>query len=74
MWSAGLGESQTVIKTAKRTISNVRYADGTTLVAEIKEELKSLLMKVKKESEKAGFKNSTFKKNIIMACNLINSW
>ena len=56
MWSAGLDESQTGIKIAKRTINNVRYAYGITLMAEIKEEQKSLLMKVKEKSEKAGLK------------------
>ena len=52
MWNAGLDESQTGIKITKKNISNLRYADDTTLVAEIKEELKSILMKVKEESEK----------------------
>ena len=52
MWNAGLDEAQTGIKIARRNISNLRYADDTTLTAESKEELKSLLMKVKKESEK----------------------
>ena len=50
--SAGLDETQTIIKIARRNISNLRYADATTLMAESKEELKSLLMKVKEESEK----------------------
>ena len=53
---AGLEETQAGIKIAGRNINNLRYADDTTLVAECKEELKSLLMKVKKESEKAGLK------------------
>ena len=54
MWNAGLDEAQARIKTVGRNISNLRYADDTTLVAENEEELKSLLMKVKEESEKAG--------------------
>ena len=54
MWNAGLDESQAGIKIARRNINNLRYADDTTLMAESKEELKSLLMKVKEESEKAG--------------------
>ena len=56
MWNARLGEAQAGMKTAKRNINNFRYADGTTLMAESKEELKSLLMKVKEESEKVGLK------------------
>ena len=56
MRNAGLEEAQAGIKTAGRNISNLRYADDTTLVAESKEELKNLLMKVKEESEKVGFK------------------
>ena len=54
--NAGLGEAQAGIKIAGRNISNLRYADDTTLVAENEEELKSLVMKVKEESEKAGLK------------------
>ena len=54
MWNAGLDEAQAGIKTAGRNISNLRYADDTTLMAENKEKLKSLLMKVKEESEKTG--------------------
>ena len=61
MWNAGLDEAQAGIKIARRNINNLRYADDTTLMAESEEELKSLLMKVKEESEKAGLK-STFKK------------
>ena len=61
MRNAGLGEAQAGIKTAGRNINNLRYADGTTLMAESEEELNSLLMKVKEESEKAGLK-FTFKK------------
>ena len=56
MRNAGLHEAQAGIKIAGRNINNLRYADGTTLMAESKKELKSLLMKVKEESEKAGLK------------------
>ena len=56
MWNAGLNESQAGIKIAGRNINNLRYADDTTLTAESEKALKSLLMKVKKESEKAGLK------------------
>ena len=56
MWNAGLDEAQTGIKIARRNTNNVRYADDTTLMAESEEELKSLLMKVKEESEKVGLK------------------
>ena len=56
MWNAWLDEAQTGIKIAGRNINNLRYADDTTLMAENKEELKSLLMKVKEESEKSGLK------------------
>jgi len=56
MWNAGLEEAQAGIKIAGRNINNRRYADDTTLMAESKEELKSLLMKVKEESENAGLK------------------
>ena len=56
MWNARLHEAQAGIKTAGRNINNLRYADDTTLVAESKKELKNLLMKVKEESEKVGFK------------------
>ena len=58
MRNAGLDEAQAVFKIAGRNINNLRYADDTTLMAESKEELKSLLMKVKEESEKAGLKLS----------------
>ena len=54
MWNAGLDEVQGRIKIAERSINNLRYADDTTLMAESEEELKSLLMKVKEESEKVG--------------------
>ena len=56
MWNAGLDEAQAGIKIAGRNINNVRYADDTTLTAESDKELKSLLMKVKEESEKVGLK------------------
>ena len=56
MWNAGLADSQAGIKIAGRNINNLRYTDDTTLMAESEEELKSLLMKVKEESEKAGLK------------------
>ena len=62
MWNAGLDEAQTRIKIAGRNIDNLRYADDTTLMAESEEELKSLLMKVKEESEKAGLKLNIQKK------------
>ena len=54
MWNAGLGQLQAGIKIAGRNINNLRYADNTTLMAESEEDLKSLLMRVKEESEKAG--------------------
>ena len=56
MWNAGLGDSKVGIKIAGRNINNLRYSDNTMLMTESKEELKSLLMKVKEESEKAGLK------------------
>ena len=56
MWNAGLDEAQAGIKIARRNINNLRYADDTTIMEESKEELKSLLMKVKEKSEKAGLK------------------
>ena len=62
MQNAGLDETQAGIKIAGRNINNLRYADYTTLMAESKEELKCLLMKVKEESEKCGLENSTFRK------------
>ena len=73
MWNAGLEESQGEIKIAGRKISNFRYADDTTLMAERKEELKSLLMKEKEESEKAGLKFN-IQKTKIMASGPITSW
>ena len=65
MWKARLGESQAGIKIVRRNINNLRYADDTTLMAENEEELKSLLMKVKEESEKAGFKHNIQKTKIM---------
>ena len=65
MWNAGLGESQAGIKIAVRNINNLRYAEDTTLIAESEEELKSLLMKVKEESEKAGLKLNIQKTKIM---------
>ena len=73
MWNAGLDEAQAGLKIARRNINNVRYADDTTLMAESEEELKSLLMKVKEESEKAGLKLN-IQKMKIMACGPITSW
>ena len=58
MWNAGLDEAKFEIKIARRSINNLRYADDTTLMAESEQELKSLLMKVKEESDKAGLKLS----------------
>jgi len=63
MQNAGLGEAQAGIKIAGRNINNLRYADDTTLMAEIEEELKRLLMKVKEESEKVGIKLNIQKTN-----------
>ena len=71
--NARVGEAQAAIKIARRNISSLRYADNTTLVAENKEELKSLLIKVKEESEKAGFKLN-IQKTKIMASSPITSW
>ena len=62
MWNAGLEEAQAGIKIARRNINKLRYADDTTLVAESEEELKSILMKVKDKSEKAGLKLKIKKK------------
>ena len=73
MWNARLDEAQAGIKIARRNISNLRYADDTTLVAESEEELKSLLMKVKEESEKACLKLN-IQKTKIMASGPITSW
>ena len=65
MRNAGLEEAQAGIKIARRNINNLRYADDTTLIAESEEELKSLLMKVKEESEKVGLKLNTQKMKIM---------
>ena len=73
MWNVGLNEAQAGIKIAGRNINNLRYADNTTLMAESEEELKSLLMKVKEESEKVGLKLS-IQKTKIMASGPITSW
>ena len=73
MRNAGLEEAQAGIKTARRNINNLIYADDTTLMAESEEELKSLLMKVKEESEKVGLKLN-IQKMKIMACGPITSW
>ena len=73
MRNAGLDEAQARLKKAGRNINNLRYADDTTLMAEIKEEIKSLLMKVKEENEKVGLKLNIQKTNI-MASGPIISW
>ena len=73
MQNVGLDESQAGVKIAKRNINNVRYADDTTLMAESEEELKSLLMRVKEEREKAGLKLN-IQKAKIMAFGPITSW
>ena len=73
MRNYGLDEAQAGIKISGRNINNLRYADDTTLMAENKEELKSLLMKVKEESEKVGLKLN-IQKTKIMASGLITSW
>ena len=73
MWNAGLDEAQTGIKITWRNINNLRYADDTTLMAEIKEKLKSLFMKVKEKSEKVGLKLN-IQKMKIMASSPIISW
>ena len=73
MRNAGLEEAQAGIKIARRNINNLRYADDTTLMAESEEELKSLLIKMKKESEKVGLKLN-IQKTKIMASGPITSW
>ena len=73
MRNAGLEEAQAGIKIAGRNINNLRYADDTTLMAENEEKLKSLLMKVKEETEKVGLKLN-IQKTKIMACGPISSW
>ena len=74
MWNAGLGEAQAGIKVDGRNISNLRYANDTTLMAESEEELKSLLMKVREESERASLRLNIKKKTKIMASGPITSW
>ena len=73
MRNAGLDEAQAGIKIARRNVNDLRYADDTTLMAESEEELKSLLMKVKEESEKAGLKLN-IQKTKIMASGPITPW
>ena len=73
MRNTGLEEAQAGIKAAGRNLNNLRYADDTTLLAENEEELKSLMMKVKEETEKAGLKLN-IQKTKIMACSPITSW
>ena len=73
MRNAGLQEAQAGIKIARRNINNLRYADDTTLMAESEEELKSLLIKVKEESEKVGLKRNIQKTKIISS-GLITTW
>ena len=73
MWNVKLDEAEAGIKTARRNINNLRYTDDTTLMAESKEELKSLLMKVKEESEKAGLKLN-IQKTKTMASSPATSW
>ena len=73
MRNSGLDESQAGIRISRRNINNLSYADDTTLMAESKEELKSLLMKVKKESEKVGLKFN-IQKTKIMTSSPITSW
>ena len=73
MWNAKLDESQAGVKIARRNINNLKYADDNTLMAESEEELKSLLMRVKEESEKAGLKFN-IQKTKIMASSPVTSW
>ena len=73
MWNASLDEAQAGIKIAERNINNLRYANNATLMTESEEELKSLLIKVKEESEKVGLKLN-IQKTKIMASGLITSW
>ena len=73
MWNARLDKAQAGMKIARRNINNLQYADDTTLMAEREEELKSLLMKVREESEKAGLKLN-IQKMKIMASSPITSW
>ena len=75
MWNAGLDESQAGIKIIRRNISNLRYADDTTLMAENKEKLKGILMRVKEESEKAGLKLNIQKTKIMASSPIMaNKW
>ena len=73
MWNARLDKAQAGIKIVRRNINNLRYADDTTLMAESEEELKSLLMKMREESEKFGLKDN-IQKTKIMASSPITSW
>ena len=73
MWNAGQDEAQVGIKIARRNINNLRYVDDTTLMTESEEELKSLLMKVREESENVGLKLN-MQKTKIMVSGLITSW
>ena len=73
MWNAGLDESQAGIKMARRNINSLRYVDNIILMAESEEELKSLLMRLREESEKAGLKLN-IQKTKILACDPITSW
>ena len=73
MWNTGLDEAQAGIKIVRKNINNLRYADDTTLTAESEEELKSLLMKVKEESEKVGLKLN-IQKTKIMTSGPVTSW
>ena len=72
MWNTGLDEAQAGIKTAGRNINNLRYADDTTLMAESEEELSSLLMKVKEDSEKTGLRLSIQKMKIMASAPLLH--
>ena len=72
MWNAGLDKEQAGIKTARRNINNLRYADDTILMAESEEELKILLMKVKEDSEKAGLKLNIQKTKIMASSSIIS--
>ena len=74
MWNARLYEAQAGIKISGRSINNITYADDITLMAESEEELKSLLMKVKEESEKTGLNSTSFKKLKIVTSDLTTSW
>ena len=68
MWNAGLDESQAGIKVSRRNINNLRYANDTTLMEEIEEQLKTLLMRVKEKSEKVDLKFNIQKTKIIVSC------